>query len=682
MLDGKRIELGVCYYPEHWDKSLWRDDLRRMQEHGIRVIRVAEFSWNLFEPKEGCFDDSFWDEFLDIAEEAKMQVIFCTPTATPPAWLTEKYPEVLNCDIYGHPYYHGCRKHHNMTSPVYLEFVRRITEHIAEHYSRHPAIIGWQIDNEVNCETAVYHAPSDHAAFRAYMKKKYGTLENLNRAMGTAFWNQTYTDWDEIHLSRNTLGANTNNPHMMLEERRFISEAAQNYIGLQADILRKYRRADQFITTNGIFGMIDNHKLTREQLDFMTYDSYPNFAFGLDTSKLQERSLRDRETSYNLIRTRSVSNRFGIMEQQSGPGGWNTRMVQPSPKPGQLRLWTFQSVAHGADFVSYFRWRTCAMGTEMYWHGLLNYDNRDNRRLAELKRTYQDIEKIQSAAGAKVTAKIALLCDYDNEWDGMEDKWHGPLRWQSLDGWFKALERAHIPFDFVNIDDDGTSEPLEGYDVVVYPHPTIITEARAAELKAYAENGGTLIFGCRSGYKDINGQAPMTPMPGVLRELTGGTVEDFTFIGPADAPVSMVWNGKLVPTPAFNDILKPVADTCEIAAVYDGNYYAGAPALLKNAVGKGTVYAFGSVFGEETVNAFIRELGLKSPVSALLDIPEEVELSVREAADGTRYIFLLNYSEKAQEITAHTAIQDQLTETELCGTYTMQPYDVLVLKNK
>ncbi|MBQ1985982.1 MAG: beta-galactosidase, partial [Clostridia bacterium] len=193
MLDGKRIELGVCYYPEHWDKSLWREDMCRMKEHGIRVVRVAEFAWNLFEPKEGCFNDRFWDEFLNVAEECEMQVIFCTPTATPPAWLTKKYPEVLNCDIYGHPVYHGLRKHHNMTSSVYLEFVRRITEHIAAHYSKHPAIIGWQIDNEVNCETADYHAPSDHAAFRAYMKKKYGTLENLNRAMGTVFWNQTYT---------------------------------------------------------------------------------------------------------------------------------------------------------------------------------------------------------------------------------------------------------------------------------------------------------------------------------------------------------------------------------------------------------------------------------------------------------------------------------------------------------
>ena len=144
MLNGNTIELGVCYYPEHWDTSFWKEDMLRMKSYGIGVIRVAEFAWNLFEPEEGRFDDSFWDRFLNVAKDCGMQVIFCTPTATPPAWLTEKYPEVLNCDIYGHPVYHGMRKHHNMTSPVYLDFVKKIVEHIAAHYSAHPAIIGWR----------------------------------------------------------------------------------------------------------------------------------------------------------------------------------------------------------------------------------------------------------------------------------------------------------------------------------------------------------------------------------------------------------------------------------------------------------------------------------------------------------------------------------------------------------
>ena len=673
--------LGVCYYPEHWDTSFWKEDMLRMKSYGIGVIRVAEFAWNLFEPEEGRFDDSFWDRFLNVAKDCGMQVIFCTPTATPPAWLTEKYPEVLNCDIYGHPVYHGMRKHHNMTSPVYLDFVKKIVEHIAAHYGAHPAIIGWQIDNEVNCETNSYHAPSDHEAFRKYLKEKYGTLENLNRAMGTTFWNQTYTDWEQVHLSRYTL-ANSNNPHMMLEEKRFISEAAINYIGIQADIIRKYRRSEQFITTNGLFGVLDNHKLVKEKLDFITYDSYPNFAFAMEGSKLSPRSLRDRETSFNLAKTRSVSNRFGIMEQQSGPGGWNTRLLQPAPKPGQLRLWTFQSIAHGADFVSYFRWRTCTFGTEMYWHGLLNYDNFPNRRTEELLRVSEDIQKIQRIAGTKHTAKFAILCDYDNEWDGMEDKWHGPLNRESTDGWFKALQRAHIPFEFVNINDEGTSQPLGNFTAAVYPHPTIMTPARAEILRAYAENGGTLFFGCRSGYKDIDGQCPMMPMPGLLAPLTGCTVEDFTFIGPADEKEYMTLGEKKIPAPTFNDILRPDFESCEVLATYDGNYYNGKPALTKNTVGKGTVYACGSVFAEETAAALLELLPKAElcPVTGWLELPEEIELTVRtNEKNGRSYAFLLNYTAQPQTVTVQKPTKELLTRETLDGTYTMEPYGVLVL---
>lgn len=190
------ITLGVCYYPEHWPEDMWQADLQEMKRCGIEVIRIAEFAWNKFEPQEGVYTFDFFDRFMEVAEKKGMKVIFCTPTATPPLWLTEKYPEVLNADLDGNTYYHGTRRHYNLTSLVYREFSRKITEKLAEHYVNHPRIIGWQLDNEINCEMDVYYSESDHTAFRRYMKKKYETLERLNEAMGTVFWNQTYTDWE------------------------------------------------------------------------------------------------------------------------------------------------------------------------------------------------------------------------------------------------------------------------------------------------------------------------------------------------------------------------------------------------------------------------------------------------------------------------------------------------------
>ena len=357
LINGQKITLGTCYYPEHWDKNLWREDLERMKECGIEVVRIAEFAWSKIEPREGEFTYEFFNEFLDLAYEMNVKVIFCTPTATPPAWLTEKYPETLNAAIDGTLYRHGGRRHYNYNSPKYRELAKRIVEKSASHYGPHPAIIGWQIDNEINCEKSEFYSESDTAAFRIWLREKYNTLDTLNEAWGTVFWNQTYTDWSQIYVPRPT-PSSSNNPHQVLDYTRFISDSACRFAALQSSVIRKYKKPEDFITTNGIFSNLDNHRMREESLDFITYDSYPNFAYCRDRFDQKEDSLRDRMWSRNLMEVRAISSNFGIMEQQSGANGWNTGMAAPTPKPGQMTLWTMQSIAHGADYISYFRWRT------------------------------------------------------------------------------------------------------------------------------------------------------------------------------------------------------------------------------------------------------------------------------------------------------------------------------------
>ena len=374
LLDKERLKLGVCYYPEHWSKEMWREDLERMADVGIEVIRIAEFAWTKIEPQEGRFDYTFFDEFLDLVEETEMKVIFCTPTATPPVWLTEKYPEALNADVDGSPFY-GPRRHYNYNSFIYQKLSGRITEMVAAHYGIRKCIIGWQIDNELNCEKNVFYSESDSAAFRTFLQEKYGTLDVLNEAWGTVFWNQTYTDWEQVYVPRKCYH-DTVNPHQELDYIRFISDSVRKFCRMQSEIIRKYQKPGDFITTNGMFGNLDNHQMTAESLDFYTYDSYPNFAYCLDRYSENKSDLKDRKWSRNLAEVRSVSPIFGIMEQQSGANGWNSRMEAPTPRPGQMTLWTMQSIAHGADFISYFRWRTCTFGTEMYWHGILYYSGR------------------------------------------------------------------------------------------------------------------------------------------------------------------------------------------------------------------------------------------------------------------------------------------------------------------
>jgi len=673
-----KITMGVCYYPEHWDASLWRDDLKRMKDAGIEIVRVAEFAWALLEPAEGTFSFELFDAFMDVAVEEEMKVILGTPTATPPSWLTEKYPESLNADINGVLYRHGCRRHYNYNAPKYIELSSIIVEKMAAHYGSHPCVIGWQLDNELNCEISEFYSESDSIAFRKFLQNKYANLDALNKAWGTRFWSQTYTQWEQIYVPRKVV-SNSNNPHLMLDYIRFISDSACNFAKMQSDIIKKYKKPQDFITTNGMFPNLDNHKMTEESLDFYTYDSYPNFAFCMDEDPNHSTDLNDRKWSRNLTEVRSISSTFGIMEQQSGPNGWNTRMEAPAPKPGQMTLWTMQSIAHGADFISYFRWRTCSFGTELYWHGILDYSNRDNRRLAEVKSISEKFGKIKEVAGAEGYARLAVIKDYDNIWDAQEDKWHQRIEKVSEKGIFQAAQLTHTPMDYLYLRENTTLSEMAKYKVLIYPHASIMTAERAALLTAYVEQGGKLVFGCRTAYKDLTGQAPMEKLPVHLRALSDTDIPEYTFVGPADEMSMVEWNGKKLPAAVFNDILAPLSDASEVLGRYTTDYYAGEPGLICNKVGAGEVYYFGGAFTRETATVFLENLDVATPFSNEIALPKDCELMVRKKADGL-YLFVLNYSKKEVTIELKKAMGDLYSGQEVSGEVSLEGYGTRVYK--
>ncbi len=676
LLNNDRIIMGTDYYPEHWDKSVWAGDLERMLQTGIEVVRVAEFSWNKFEPKEGTYTWEFFDEFLALCQEKGMKVIFCTPTATPPAWMTEQYPEVLNARQDGVLYRHGARRHYNYNSPIYQRFTRNLVERMGAHYASHPAIIGWQLDNEINCETNEFYSESDTLAFREFLKGRYGTIENLNTAWGTAFWNQTYTAWGEVHVPRTTL-SNSTNPHEVLDYKRFVSDSACRWAKLQSDILRKYIKPDDFITTNGLFGDLDNHRMTAESLDFMTYDTYPNMAYGLHSQFAETSDLMDRAWGMNLDEVRSLHGIFGIMEQQSGANGWNTAMEAPTPRPGQITLWTMQSIAHGADYISYFRWRTCTMGTEIYWHGILDYSSRENRRIREVADIHEKFKAIAEVAGSRYEAKVGILETYDNKFDAELDVWHGAIENMSKTGLYAASQLTHTPIDYIYMEHT-TAEELKHYPVLFYPHAEILDAEQTAMLKDYAAQGGTLVFGCRAGMKNENGRVVQDPLPGTALELAGVEVVEFTAVANEEAPIYVDWDGTQVEAAVFNDELEPMEGT-KVLGTYRNSYYAGVPALTEHAVGKGRVLYFGGAFTKETAEVFFEKLGVKEPYAEELELPEKCELSVR-VKDGVQYLFVLNYSKEEQTIRVKQPMQNLYTGETAEGEIKLAKYETLVLK--
>ena len=677
LINNQSLSLGTCYYPEHWPRSLWADDLHRMEKAGISVIRIAEFAWNKFEPTEGNYTFDFFDDFLKEVEKTKIKVIFCTPTATPPAWLTHKYPEVLNASIDGTLYRHGCRRHYNYNSPVYLDFCKKITEQLGAHYGLHPSIIGWQLDNEINCETNEFYSESDTLAFRTFLQKKYQTLDTLNDAWGTNFWNQTYTAWEEIFVPQPTVN-NTVNPHRVLDYYRFVSDSARRFAKLQADILRRYIKPDDFITTNGLFGNLNNHAMTAESLDFMTYDSYPNFAYCLDSYSDDDR-FKDRRWSRSLTETRSISPVFGIMEQQSGANGWTNRMEAPTPRPGQITLWSMQSIAHGADYVSYFRWRTCTMGTEIYWHGILDYSGRDNRRLREVSAMSEKLSKMQEIAGARYEAKVGLLKDYDNVWDAQLDRWHQRVAWQSEESLYTAAQLSHTPMDFVYLTDQTTLKQLLSYDVLFYPHAVILTAERVSLLEQYVAAGKTLVMGCRTGYKDLTGKCTMLTLPGLAANLTGTDIPEYSFIAPDEVPVYADWDGDLLEIGVFMDMLACADEAAEACATYQNGTFSGAPALIHHTYGNGQTWYFGGAFTLGTALTFFRKLGIAEPYRELIEAPDTCEIAVRKKGD-TRYLFVLNYLPAATHITLHQAGCDLLTGENALGQIELEPYGVRVYR--
>lgn len=679
LTDGLRV--GVCYYPEQWEKTFWRDDLTRMLKNGISCVRIGEFAWTILEPEEGRFSFGFFDAFLDLAEELGISVIFCTPTAIPPVWMSEKYPDILNCRKDGTLYRHGMRRHYNYNSKTLHSLAEEAIEKIAEHYAKRKCIIGWQIDNEFNCEISEYYSKSDDLAFRDYLKKKYNNLTELNRAWGTRFWNQVYTEWEQVHVPLTTIN-NSTNPHQQLDFIFFVSESTIAYCRMQSDILRKYIKEGDFITTNGGFANVDNHRMADECLDIFMYDCYPGSAYFLDRPSYDSDTWKDRKWSMNLANIRSICPHFGIMEQQSGNGGWNaeTALLTPALKKGQLGLWAMNSVAQGADYVSFFRWRTAAYGTEMYYRGILDPDNRDNERLREINQFAKRLQNISFLAGSDYIAECAIIRDYANMFDARVDKRHSMLLEASECALYRTAQLTHTPIDFLYITENTEKKDLQRYKVLFCPHKEIITEKEKRLLEIYVYEGGILIIGARTGQKNVYGHNIMAPMPGGLAELTGTTVSEYTMAFPDEEKICMEWKGKRLDIGNFYDILECENKDVKILARYCNGTYRDEPALIETNQGKGKIIHYGGVFTEDISREILSYCNVMTPYKNIVELPEMCELAVKRK-DGIQYFFVLNFSDQNQKIFLNEVVTDVETGETSKGEMNILPYEVKIFED-
>ncbi|GGL82649.1 beta-galactosidase [Deinococcus aerolatus] len=534
--------LGSCDYPEHVSQDRWAAYAQQQKELGLTFVRIAEFAWSRMEPRPGEYDWSWLDTAIDAYHAAGMRVVLCTPTATPPAWLIRAHPEILPVDAQGRVREFGARRHYDFASPVYREHSQRITRAMAERYGGHPAVAGWQTDNEFGCHnTSRSYGGASAAAFPGWLERRYGTLDALNAAWGNVFWSMEYTAWEQIKPPNLTVAEP--NPSHVLDFYRFASDMIAGFQAEQVAILRELSPG-RFVTHNFmIFEMGFDHYDVARGLDFVTWDNYPLgmlefFAppgSGEDVKTHFARTGHPDLIAFNhdlyrgLLGGKNALGRDGqgtpngpwVMEQQCGQVNWAP--FNPLPADGAVQLWTAQAWAHGADVVSYFRWRAATMAQEVMHSGLLRHDETPDRGFAEVA----GLDITQFPVGG-VPAKVAVLHDYDSLWLYDEQKHSASLSyWTQTLAYYSALRALGVDVDVIHADAD-----LSGYAVVVAPAITLVPQQRAAHWTAAVKGGARLVCGPRTAFRTPGGETWADGQFGPLSELVGARLLQYDSLRP------------------------------------------------------------------------------------------------------------------------------------------------------
>lgn len=662
---------GVDYYPEHWPEERWAEDARLMAEAGINVVRLAEFAWSCLEPEPDHFDFDWLDRALDTLHSHGIRAVLGTPTASAPPWVMAMMPDAFRVLETGQRQTYGHRRGYCPTHPGYRERGNGVTRAMAEHYADHPAVIGWQIDNELSgrCFCSMCRAQ-----FQVWLQEKYGGLDRLNNAWGSVFWSQVYTDWSHIPVPAETGGVP--NPGLDLDYRRFMSDVYVCFQQEQVEVLRRVC-PNHFITHNLMgfrFDQIDYFDLART-LDFVAWDNYPRHAWGLAKDVDTATIALGHDTMRGL-----KGQSYWLMEQQAGCGGWQT--VGLNPRPGEMRLWTYQAIAHGADAIVYFRWRTARFGTEQYWQGILDHHGQPRRRYRELRAIGAELKQVgEQILEAESRSQVAMLLCYDSRFAFQAQPNHPDFKYSELfAGFYKALHRRNVGVDIVPPGAD-----LSRYRLVLAPALHVLSQHVADNLRRYVEKGGTLLTTARTGVKDETNAVVDMPLPGLLADVCGVEVDEYEAL-PPDLKVTLELD---LPGPAPNaqaaharlwcDVLTPT--TAQVVACYGepGLYYAGRAAITLNSFGQGQAVYVGTLGDEALQDTIVGWLVDTKCLSPALTTPQDVE-AVERWKNGGRLLFLLNHADQGHEVALPQAMRDLLSGQVAEGQVTLEAKAVMILR--
>ncbi|MCX7951695.1 MAG: beta-galactosidase [Clostridiales bacterium] len=627
---------GVDYYPEHWPIEMMDADLDRMIDMGVEVVRIGEFAWHIMEREEGQYDFSFFDMVIDKLKKKGIKVIFGTPTATPPAWLINKYPEILQRDENLMPRSFGGRRMYCYNNEIYKEYTRKIVTKLAEHYKNEDTIIAWQIDNEFGHEGSdVCFCDTCKSGFRKFLSEKYSSIDMLNKTWGTVFWSQTYNSFDEVPLPLKTI--THHNPSMQLDFKRFMSKSINDYAKMQVDILREILGESAVITTNIAGGYFDknfDHNKMGKMMDVASYDNYPVWG-GLKEPITPANIAMDLDFIRGLKRQN-----FWIVEELMGAQGHT--IIGYLPRPNQAKMWAYQAVAHGAQSILFFRYRTATFGTEEFCLGIIDQDNREGRKYREVKEFFSDVKKHKELLQSEIKSEVAFLYDYDNIWAWKIQQQSTAFNFkEEMLNLYTSFYKHNVHIDVLDVKDDFSS-----YKVVVLPVMMIVDEELKARLEDFAKKGGTVLFTYRTAIKDRNNNLYLGKvMPCNLTHLTGIEVEEIESLQEGQFAFA---DGKFGTTKC--KVMREMININGAEAIYKYNdkFYNEKACVTINEFGQGKVYYIGSSLDNEILCEIAKEIIIDKDIEHYTT-PMGVEVYSRYLNDK-KYLFIMNHTDEEHDI--------------------------------